>query len=374
MEFLLLASFGEIMAYIGYILLAVLVLLIMITVHEFGHYLAGKMFGFGVQEFAIGFGPKLFSKKKKNGELFSIRLLPVGGFCAFTGEDEDSKDPKAFNNKPPWQRIIVLISGALMNYVLAIVIIIIMFFAWGQPALMTYKLAPPESGVAIENSLQAKDVIIKANGKNIYLATDLIKAIGGYEKGEQVPFTVRRSGENVDILVTLRADTDFENIESMPKLYSALGVEYKLNEDGELVDGQMYSTWVRLGFFQTIGHSFEYSFKLAGTIFTILGQLITGALGLSSIGGTVTTITVTANAVKIGGARYLFNIASLIGVNLAVFNLLPIPALDGSRVVFTGIEWIRKKPINRRVEGIIHAVGLVLLLVFAVVVDLQQCF
>ncbi len=374
MEFLFLASFGEVMLYIGYILLAILVLLIMITVHEFGHYVAGKILGFGIQEFAIGFGPKIFSKTKKNGEIFSVRLLPIGGFCSFTGEDEDNPDPKAFNNKKPWQRIIVLVSGALMNYLLAVVLIIVMFSAWGQPALMTYKIAQPQDGVLIENSFEQKDVILKANGKNVYLITDLMKAIDGHEAGEQIPFTVRRAGENVDILVTLRTDTHFENIEETSRLYSSLGIVYELNENGEVVNGNMYSTWVRLGFFQTIGRSFEYSIKLAGTVFTVLGQLITGALGIGSLGGTVTTIAVTADAVKIGGIRYLFNIASLIGVNLAVFNLLPFPALDGARVVFTTIEGIRKKPLNRRVEAIIHAVGLVLLLVFAVVVDLQRCF
>ncbi len=374
MEFLFLASFGEVMLYIGYILLAILVLLIMITVHEFGHYVAGKILGFGIQEFAIGFGPKIFSKTKKNGEIFSVRLLPIGGFCSFAGEDEDNPDPKAFNNKKPWQRIIVLISGALMNYLLAVVLIIVMFSAWGQPALMTYKIAQPQDGVLIENSFEQKDVILKANGKNVYLITDLMKAIDGHEAGEQIPFTVRRAGENVDILVTLRTDTHFENIEETSRLYSSLGIVYELNENGEVVNGNMYSTWVRLGFFQTIGRSFEYSIKLAGTVFTVLGQLITGALGIGSLGGTVTTIAVTADAVKIGGIRYLFNIASLIGVNLAVFNLLPFPALDGARVVFTTIEGIRKKPLNRRVEAIIHAVGLVLLLVFAVVVDLQRCF
>ncbi len=374
MNFLLLATFGEIMSTIGYVLLAVFVLLVMITVHEFGHYIAGKIFGFGIEEFAIGFGPKLFSKKKKDGELFSIRLLPIGGFCAFAGEDDESSDPKAFNNKKPWQRIIVLISGALMNYLLAVVLIVIMFTGWGQPALMTYELVEPQTSVAIENTLKPKDVIIKANGKNIYLVTDLMKAVGGREAGEQLPFTVRRAGENVDVLVTLRANTHFDNIEDMQRLYSALGIKFELGENGEVLEGKLYSTWVKLGFFQMIGRSFEYSFKLAGTIFTVLGQLITGALGLSSLGGTVTTIAVTASAVKIGGLRYLFNIASLIGVNLAVFNLLPFPALDGSRVVFTAVEWVRKKPLNRRVEGAIHAVGLILLLVFAVIVDLQQCF
>ena len=113
---------------------------------------------------------------------------------------------------------------------------------------------------------------------------------------------------------------------------------------------------------------------LAGTVFTVLGQLLTGALGISSLGGTITTISVTANAIKIGGVRQILNMTSFIGVNLAVFNLLPIPALDGSRVVFTAIEGIRKKPLNRRVEGLIHTIGLFALLLFAIFVDLQQCF
>ena len=143
---------------------------------------------------------------------------------------------------------------------------------------------------------------------------------------------------------------------------------------GALIDGGLYSTSVRYGFFRTIGRSFEYSFKLAGSIFTVLGQLITGALGISAVGGTVTTITVAADAIKIGGIRNLLTITSFIGVNLAVFNLLPFPALDGSRVVFTAIEAVRKKPLPRRVEGLIHTVGLFLLLLFAVFVDLQRCF
>ena len=179
----------------------------------------------------------------------------------------------------------------------------------------------------------------------------------------------------MSVEIEMRVDTNFKNVEDNVTLYKALGLHYEINsQTGALENGGLYSTSIGLGFFETIGRSFEYSIKLAGTVFTVLGQLITGALGLKAVGGTVTTISITATAIKIGGLRYFFNIASLIGVNLAVFNLLPFPALDGSRAVFTGIEWVRKKPINRRVEAIIHGVGMVLLLAFAVLVDLQQCF
>ncbi len=374
MNLLLLASFGEALSYVGYIALAVFVLLVMITVHELGHYISGKILGFGIEEFAIGFGPKIFSRKKKDGEVFSVRLLPIGGFCAFKGEDAESDDPTAFNNKKPWQRIIVLISGALMNYLLALLIIVIMFGVYGQNALMTYAVEDATPVYTSEQSFQNRDVIIKANGQNVYLTTDLMNAVKDKEQGELIPFTVRRAGKDVQINVKLRENTNFANLEDNVRLLKALGIKYVTDEQGNLTAMGLATTGLRMGFFKTIAMSFEYSFKLAVSIFMVLGQLITGALGISSIGGTVTTISVTANAVKIGGIRNLLNIASFIGVNLAVFNLLPIPALDGCRVVFTAIEGIRKKPISRRVEGLIHTVGFVLILMFAVFIDLQQCF
>lgn len=370
MNSLLLASFGSVMTYVGYIAIAILILLVMITVHEFGHYIVGKIFKFGIDEFAIGFGPKIFKKVKKNGEIFSIRLFPLGGFCAFRGEDKDDADPSAFNNKKPWQRILVLISGALMNYLLAVMLIITMFGIYGGQG---FKVSDVTLKTPTEYALQEGDVILSANGTNIYLTTDLMNALEDKKQGDLVDFTVRRDGKDVKIKVMMQADASSKNIEDVKTIVLALGTYTPAEEDGKVYVG-LDQTSIKFGFFQTIGRSFEYSFKLAGTIFTVIGQLLTGKLGISAMGGTVTTITVTANAIRTGGLWYVFYMASFIGVNLAVFNLLPFPALDGSRVVFTGIEWVRKKPISRKLEGVIHAVGFVLLIGLAVLFDLQRCF
>ncbi len=374
MNYLLMASFPEVASYILYIALAILVLLVMITVHELGHYITGKIFKFGIEEFAIGFGPKLYSKKKKDGEIFSIRALPLGGFCAFKGEDKDDDDPSAFNNKKPWQRLIVLVSGALMNYLFALLIIMVMFGVYGHPAVMTYQTNGNQSVYGEDYSFQDRDIILTANGKNVYMITDLMTAIEDKKAGDEVSFTIYRKDEIKDVKIKLQKDTDFKNIEEISTLLDAIGVKYDVGESGEILASGLRTTGIRRGFFATFTRSLEYSFKLAGTILTVFRQLITGNLGIGSVGGTVTTISVTADAIKTGGLWALLNIASFIGVNLAIFNLLPIPALDGSRALFTAIEWVRRKPINRKVEGIIHTVGLVLLLMFALFVDLQRCF
>lgn len=366
----LLASFSEIMTYAGYVLLAILVLLIMITVHELGHYVTGKALKFSIDEFAVGFGPPLIKKKSKGGEVFSLRLIPLGGYCAFTGEDGEEQTKNSFNAKAPWKRILVLLSGAVMNYIFALFIIIIMFGVYGQNALIVKKTV----NVSAESvqSLQTDDVILKVNGKNIYLITDLMKVLENKNAGEKVQVVVRNNGKTDTKEIQLLSDTFFENMEDVDKLNSALGT-YQIGSTGEKQNG-LYSCSVKISFFESIGKSFEYSFKLGAMVFQVLGELFTGKVGLSSMGGTVTTITVTADAIRLGGFRYLLYISSFIGVNLAVFNLLPIPALDGARIIFTLIEWIRKKPVNRKVEGIIHTVGLILVFAFAVLCDLQRCF
>ncbi len=366
------------MSTIGSVLLAILILLVMITVHEFGHYVAGKALKFKINEFAIGFGPKIFKRKsKKSDEVFSIRLLPLGGFCGFEGEDgvdeEESKD--SFTAKAPWKRIIVLLAGPLMNYLLALLLIIVSMFAFGQQVFKVGGVDWGTEETAAEyqkyegHSLEAGDMILEVNGKRVYLITDMMSALKNKKADELVPILVNRGGEEVTEDVLLRADCDFKNSNETGKLWRALGIGTVQRDDGTYWD--VAADNYRLGFFQTIGSSFVYSFKIAGTIFKVLGELLTGNLGLSAMGGPVTTIKLTSE-IATQSVQSFFEIAAYIGVNLAVFNLLPIPALDGSKVIFCLIEWVFRKPVPRKIEAIIHMVGFVLILVFAVVVDILQ--
>ena len=450
----------------GYVLLAVLILMIMITVHELGHYLVGKAFKFKINEFAIGMGPAIFKRTMKSGEIFSIRLFPFGGFCAFDGEDQDGDDPNAFNNKKPWQRILVLVAGATMNYLLALLIIIISMSAYGQSTLGMQYGRHDEAiyGTSIEEQIPADKSIndgeyivsLTRDGKksNIYMTVDLISSLNHAKKGDVVTAELISGGKTVKRDIILRADVECKNLTEVTKAYDALGMGYAMqleaNGSSPFIKGDFLikigapdveyknatfvytpddvayilkdkavgdtvwfwttrdtkyvytfgsswsacektgegvmnylgiketarnyyvtATYVKHGFFKTIGHSFGYSFKIGGTVLRTLGQLLTGKLGLNAVGGTITTIKTTSEVISYG-FRYALEIMAFIGVNLAVFNLLPIPALDGARVVFCVIEWIRKKPVSRKVEGIIHAVGLIVILGFAILVDILQ--
>ena len=184
-----------------------------------------------------------------------------------------------------------------------------------------------------------------------------------------VDVSVVRGGERAEAQVMLRADCDFENSSQISLAFRALGVGTYTNDDGAFYD--LSSVSCKFGFWESLGRSFMYSFKIAGSIFTVLGELLTGNLSLSAVGGPITTIRLTSEIASQGVQSFL-EIAAYIGVNLAVFNLLPIPALDGSKVVFCLIEWIFKKPVPRKVEAVIHVIGFALILGFAVLVDVLQ--
>ena len=360
---------GSVSGTILSVLLAVLILLAMITVHEFGHYVAGRALGFKINQFSIGFGPAIFRRiNKKNGRLFAIRAFPLGGYCAFEGEDEDGDCEGAFNRQHPLKRIVVLVAGAASNYLLALLIIIISTFGFGQLALRVNSVAPSDSFPA-EYSLAEGDVIVEVDGEAIYLTSDIVSALRGRSRGEIIEVGVFRGGSRVAAHVMLRADCDFENSADISSALGCLGVGTYTGDDGSYYD--ITSVSCRFGFWESLGRSFMYSFRIAGSIFTVLGELLTGNLSLSAVGGPVTTIKLTSQIAS-RSLQSFFEIAAYIGVNLAVFNLLPIPALDGSKVVFCIIEWIFKKPVPRKIEAVIHVIGFALILGFAILVDVLQ--
>ena len=450
---------------IGYVAIAVLILLIMITVHEAGHYFVGKLFKFKINEFAIGMGPALFKRKLKSGEVFSVRALPLGGFCAFDGEDDDKEDENSFNRKKPWQRILVLLAGATMNYLLALVVIAITFGVYGQQVI---GVSHVNDGVKTEQSLTDGDYIewVKVNGKktSVYITTDLTQALKDVKAGQTVEIGVlRKDGKYARATsevrkVVLREDLKLANMTEVNKVYDALGFGSALTmkvengvtsrfKNGDIllkigdtddrdsatfiddetdffnalkdkVAGQsvyffvsgspnalppvalgeewqsadkssaeaiaayfgvtfgekeyyVTAAYAKFGFFKTLGRSFVYSFKIAGTVFTSLGQLLTGKIGIRAVGGTITTIKTASQLISYGWF-FALQITAFIGVNLAVFNLLPIPALDGARIVFCLIEWIFKKPVNRKVETMINGIGLIVLIALMIMIDLLK--
>lgn len=359
------ATFAGVMSTIGYVLLAILALMFMVIIHELGHYLSGKLLGFKINEFGIGFGPAIFKRtSKKTGEVFSVRILPLGGFCQFEDEDESSNSPTAFNNQPPWKRLIVLFSGAFFNFVSGLVIITMFFTFYGQ---LLPSVANVYEDSANHSIIQSGDVFLRVDGKqmNVLLADDVSAAFA--KAGDNMDVVLLRNGKRVHLTLK-KADYKLGNYDKDGNFVP------ELDKQGNQVIKYGFGfssaiSAVKLDFFSAIGRAFSFMFFLVYKIVAILIMLISGKMGMENAGGPITTITVISQASR-GGFAMLSYVVCLISANLAVMNLLPIPALDGSRMIFTLIEWIRKKPINKKVEAIIHTVGFVVIFGFAIFADI----
>lgn len=366
----LLLSISSVLNYILYIIIALLILMFLVMVHELGHYTAGKILGFKIDEFSIGFGPKLFQKKKKNGELFTIRAVPLGGYCAFDGEDIDSASSTAFNNQKPWKRLIVLVSGVLFNFLIAVVFAFILLTCVGYEKVEVKKV---ETASINYNVLYEGDVIYGVNGTEFdfvkddyfnsliseYTDTSDFKAdqyVSNGEKYSTVPMNIVRDGEKIVVDVRLKQYVDGDS-----EYWSFMAQK----EGGTEFDLANYKT----PFVKALGECWDFSFRWSYKILIILGKLITGGIPIKDLGGPVTTIKVMADTTS-QNFSFALLLIPVIAINLAVFNILPIPSLDGARCVFVIIEWIRKKPINRDLEGKIHTIGLIALLGFVVLVDI----
>ncbi len=323
------------------VLFALLIFSLIIFVHELGHFLSARYFGVTVHEFAIGMGPKLFSKEK-NGTKYSIRAIPIGGFCSMEGENEESSDKGSFSGKPWYAKLVILAAGAAMNVLLGFVISIVFVAASSaQSGIPTTTVDSVLENSPLYGFLQTGDQILSVNGSRINIKRD-------------VDFIMQNSGGNpCEIVIKRGAQRITKTFSPMSSQYSDGTPAYLIGFVPKIERPNIFNV-VRQGFFQTIW--------MGKLVFVSLGMLISGEAKLSQISGPVGVVDAMNTQAQSGGFASLLYLAGFISVNIGIMNLLPIPALDGGRIFFVVIEAIRKKPIPPEKEGIVHFVGLVLLM------------
>ena len=330
------------------IVVAILIFCVLIITHEFGHLIVAKLNGVYCHEFAIGMGPKITSFKKSETE-YVIRAFPIGGMVKMMGEDEDSEDPRAFNQKKVWQRASIIFAGPAMNLLTACVVFAIAFMGIGV-ASGSNVIGDVIKGQAAEAAgMLAGDKIISINGQITEDWDDISTAIASVPAGQSLGVVVERSG--------VSAPVEFEI------------VPYFDEESGRYLLG-VEADRETMGFFPAVWLGIKQSVKMTILIFQTLVGMFTGTVPVELAGpvGVVSLVSQTAQA-------GIFNVLFLTGflcVNIGIFNLLPFPALDGSRLVFLAIEGIRRKPLDPQKEGMVHFVGLMLLFALMIFVTYQD--
>lgn len=339
------------------ILVAILFFGIIVMVHEFGHFSFAKLFGVKVNEFSLGMGPKLLSRKK--GETaYSWRLLPIGGFVSMEGEDEKSDDARAFNNKPCWQRIIIVAAGAIINILLGLIIIAVMLSVNNDELSGTNVV----NYFNVKESSQSQQVTQK-------------KEYGGLKSGDRIK---KIDGKNVfyyeDIYYLASRDIDSDG------KFSATVIR-----DGEKITVDSISTdilqnMIIVGVETTPGTIIKDTFKesacICRMVYLSLFDMVTGKYSIKDISGPIGVVDYVSQTAEASSQAKdytaLFKMMALITINIGIFNLLPIPALDGGRLFFLLIELIRRKPINQKYESIIHGVGMAVLLLFVAAISFKD--
>ena len=312
-------------------ILAIILFCVMIFPHELGHYIAAKRLGVKVNEFAFGMGPVIW-KKQKGETLHSIRLFPIGGFCSMEGEDEDSDEPRAFNNKKPWQKIIILAAGSFMNVLCAI---LIMSIVVGVLGFTTTTIDTVSEGSPAETAgIMAGDEITAIDGQPIEAWTDVSAAIASAEGG-QIIMTVQRDGRTLEAAVTPEQTQDGAYL---------IGITSRVSHNP----------------FRAVAEGAKSTWNITVSMFQTLSQLFTGQLGADSLSGPVGMVQMVSQTTQYGWWYYVF-LTALICINLAIINMLPLPALDGGRIIFVIISMITGRPVSQKVEGTVHFVGIMLL-------------
>ena len=365
-----------------YIILAILLLAILIVVHEFGHFMAARAMKIDVREFAVGFGPKLVGwKSKKYETTFAIRAIPMGGYCSFYGEDDatgkSKDDPRNFGNHSVWKRMFVILMGPMMNFVLAFVAAVVLIWCTGITVAVEPEQVDPfiqevmASGPAHDAGMKVGDEVLEINGKNMMDGTmdTLLNTISGWKEEEgPLRMTIRRNGETVQTEVT-----------------PVWNEEAGKMQIGVYIGGYLRTETKPAGFFGGIGEAWRMCTSAGGAILRALKNLVTKGEGLEDTAGPVGIVSMISTQVegqvKQGGAGagidMFTQLLILISINLGLMNLLPIPGLDGSRLVFGIVEVIRGKPVPPEKEAVVHLVGMVLLfglMIFFTFKDIMRLF
>ena len=345
-----------------YVVIAVLIFGVLIATHELGHFATAKLLGVQVNEFAVGMGPALW-KKEKGETLYSIRALPIGGYCAMEGEDEESDNPRAFGRASGWKKIVILCAGAFMNFLTGFVLILILFSQATGFVLPT--IDGFLEGYGVEDSgLQPGDVVYSLDGHRIYNYNNLTFFLG--RAGDTLDFVVLRDGEKVrldGVEMPLQARTDEEG-----KTTYLRGISV----GREIIPATLGSKLL---------YSWYNSLDFVRTVWISLGDLVSGVVGLRDLSGPVGIVTtisqVGTQSETVGDAVYnILYLSALIAVNLAVMNLLPLPALDGGRIFFLFLNGLLfglfRRQIDPKYEGYVHMAGLALLLTLSLAVTFSD--
>ena len=323
------------------ILITILIFAVIIFIHECGHFAAAKLCKVRVNEFALGMGPTLFHFGK--GETrYALRLFPIGGFVSMEGEDGGSGDPRAFCNQKVWKRILIVCAGAFMNLVLGFIVVLLMTIPSDRLPSMTvaqfYENASTEA-----TGLQAGDEILRVNGRSIWVDSDLIYTLSTDEDGV-VDIVVRRDGEKVEL-----SDVAFTT------------------QDGTLViDFTVQGVPANLP--NVLSYSFRKTASIGRLVWIAVGQLITGQSSINELSGPIGTAQAIGQAVSVGLSTVMYLFA-FITINVGIFNILPVPALDGGRLIFLLFELITRRRIKPEHEAYVHFAGFVLLILLIIFVS-----
>lgn len=337
------------------IVVAVLILGVLILVHEIGHFTAGRLLGFDIYEFGMGFGPKLWSKKRKGIE-YSVRAIPFGGFVAFDNEENLDKGELSFNKKPVWKRIIVILAGPLMNIITAYLIVVMVLSFVG---ISTYDTVPvvgqvTQAGPADDAGILAGDEFIIINGQFVDSNLSILLEELHKNEGEIIPVTVDRDNQTIDLEIQPRFDRDTQS--------------YKI---GIILDSVKVDT-VRYGFFQSLGLGMKETGNMIKKLIVFFGRMIQTGEGANDVSGPVGAVAVMSDIARTQDFSTILWMAGFISINLGVFNLLPIPPFDGSKFLIYLVEGIRRKQLKLKHETAIQMVGVGLVIVLAVILTYRD--